>query len=222
MGNAHTLDGIEIDYICHAISQGCASGSDESRAKRKAWTVSNFVAEGEPLTRERTVTWEDPIYAAKLAEGLTGLEIMQAIRDRRLPPMPMARLIGFDCIEAEPGAVSMRLEYDESLENSACMLHGANAAALLDTAMGAAAHTTLPAGSGIVTVDLNLTYLRPVTANDAPVVATARVKNQARRIIFVLGEIHDRRGRLVAHASGNFSIFSPRVSSQTAPQFKPN
>jgi hypothetical protein len=47
------------------------------------------------LRRERMVDWQAPGPAAKAAMGLSGMEAMQAIRDGRLPPPPLAKLIGF-------------------------------------------------------------------------------------------------------------------------------
>lgn len=161
--------------------------------------------------RERTVSWHDPIHAAPLGNGLSGLELMRGIRDGTLPAPPMARLIGFRCVTAEPGEIAMSLHYDPSLENLMGMAHGGVAATMLDTAMGCAASTVLPTGSGVVTLDLNITYLRPVTARQTPVVATARVINLGRRIVYVGGEVRSSDDTLVAHAVGNFSIVGPSI-----------
>lgn len=160
--------------------------------------------------RTRTVTWRDPEEVRSRAAGLSGLEIMRAIRDGTLPPPPMGRLMGFSCVSAEEGEVAMQLDYDSSLENSMGMLHGATAAAMLDTAMGASAHTTLPTGSSVVTLDLTLTYLRPILPGDTPIVATGRVMNTGRRVIYVTGELRDKANRLMAHAVGNFSVVGER------------
>ena len=43
-------------------------------------------------------------------------------------------------------------------------VHGGVIAALLDTACGCAVHTTLPAGTGYTSLDLNTRFLRPVRA----------------------------------------------------------
>lgn len=159
--------------------------------------------------RARTVTWHDPSSVAASFGGLSGLQIMQRIRDGELPPPPMASLIGFRCVLAEPGEIGMQLEYDHSLENSMGMLHGATAAAMLDTAMGAAAHTMLPVGSGIVTSDLTMNYLRPVTPGNAPITAVGTVVQVGRKSVFVTGEVRDRQGRVVVHAVGNFAVLPP-------------
>src|SRR6478609_10421702 len=96
--------------------------------------------------RERVVEWQAPGPVAAVAAGMSGLETMCAIRDGILPPPPMARLIGFEMRVAEPGRIVMELDPDESLENTIGLLHGATAAALLDTAMGCAIATMQPSG----------------------------------------------------------------------------
>ena len=99
--------------------------------------------------RHRVVEWQAPAPVAKAASGMSGLEMMCAIRDGILPPPPMARLIGFRLAVAEPGRIVMELDPDESLENTVGLLHGATAAALLDTAMGCAVATMQPAGADL-------------------------------------------------------------------------
>ncbi len=107
--------------------------------------------------------WQAPGPAAKAAMTMSGMEAMCAIRDGILPPPPMAKLIGFRMAAVEPGRVVMELDAEESLENTIGLLHGATAAALLDTAMGCSISTMLPAGQTSVTLDLKLTYLRALS-----------------------------------------------------------
>ena len=127
------------------------------------------------LRRQRVVDWQAPGPVAKAAAGMSGLETMCAIRDGILPPPPMARLIGFDMRVAEPGRIVMELDPHESLENTIGLLHGATAAALLDTAMGCAISTMLPAGQTSVTLDLKLTYLRPLSVKSGTISAEGKV-----------------------------------------------
>ncbi|MBB3348307.1 PaaI family thioesterase [Sphingomonas sp. BK069] len=155
--------------------------------------------------------------AASLTSGLSGLDIMRGIRDGTLPAPPMAETIGFRCVVAEPGEVGMRLDHHPSLENTLRMLHGGVAATMLDTAMGAAAHTMLPIGAAVVTLDLTLTYVRPIDARNTPVTATGRVLNVGRRVVYVTGDIVDRNGTLVVHAVGNFSVLGARATAVSLP-----
>ena len=98
--------------------------------------------------RERVVDWQAPAPVAKVAMGLSGMDAMLGIRDGRLPPPPFARLIGFIMALVEPGRIVVELEPREDLENAIGLLHGATAAALLDTAMGCAVSTRLEPGQG--------------------------------------------------------------------------
>jgi uncharacterized protein (TIGR00369 family) len=165
--------------------------------------------------RERTVTWHEPGAVVPLVLGLSGLDVMRGIRDGSIPPPPMARLMGIRCVRAEAGEIEMQLDHDPSLENSMAMLHGGAAATLLDTAMGCAAHTTLPVGSAAVTLDLTITYIRPITVRNVPVAATARVLNGGRRSIYVTGEVRDSGNALVAHAVGNFSVVGQKKTADS-------
>jgi len=156
--------------------------------------------------RERVVDWQAPGPAAKAAAGMSGLEAMCAIRDGLLPPPPMARLIDFKMRVAEPGRIVMELEPHESLENTIGLLHGATAAALLDTAMGCAISTMLPAGQGAVTLDLKLTYLRPLSVRSGTVSAEGKVIKLGRQTSYTEGFVRDGSGNLAVHATATFSM----------------
>jgi uncharacterized protein (TIGR00369 family) len=156
--------------------------------------------------RERVVDWQAPGPVAKAAAGMSGLEAMCAIRDGILPPPPMARLIGFRMRIAEPGRIVMELEPHESLENTIGLLHGATAAALLDTAMGCAISTMLPAGQGSVTLDLKLTYLRPLSVRSGTISAEGKLVKLGRQTSYAEGFVRDGSGNLAVHATATFSM----------------
>ena len=158
------------------------------------------------MRRERVVDWQAPRPAAKAAAGMTGLEAMCAIRDGVLPEPPMARLIDFRLRTAEPGRIVMELEPHESLENTIGLLHGATAAALLDTAMGCAISTMLPAGQGAVTLDLKLTYLRPLSVKSGKISAEGKIIKLGRQTSYTEGFVRDGAGNLAVHATATFSM----------------
>ena len=160
-----------------------------------------------PATRrERVVDWQAPGPAAKAAAAMSGMEAMRAIRDGILPEPPMARLIDFRLRTAEPGRIVMELEPHESLENTIGLLHGATAAALLDTAMGCAISTMLPAGQGAVTLDLKLTYLRPLSVKSGTISAEGKLIKLGRQTSYTEGFVRDGAGNLAVHATATFSM----------------
>jgi uncharacterized protein (TIGR00369 family) len=158
------------------------------------------------LRRERVVDWQAPGPVARAAMAMSGMETMCAIRDGILPPPPMARLIGFRMATVEPGRIVMELDPEESLENTIGLLHGAVAAALLDTAMGCAVSTMLAPGQTSVTLDLKLTYLRPLSVKSGTIEAEGRLIKLGRQNSYTEGFVRDGAGNLAVHATASFSM----------------
>lgn len=158
------------------------------------------------LLRQRTVEWQAPGPVGQAASAMPGIDVMRAIRDGTLPPPPMAKLIGFQMKVAEPGFVAMEIEPHEGLENTVGLLHGATAAALLDTAMGCAISTLLPAGQGAVTLDLKLGYLRPLSVRSGLIRAEGKVVKLGRQTSYTEGSVWDGAGKLAVHATATFSM----------------
>ena len=162
--------------------------------------------------RNRIIDWQNPREVGEQADELSVLDRMRAIRDGRRPPPPIARLLGFHYVGAEPGEIVIELQSRQSLENSAETLHTGVAAAMLDTAMSAAAGTLLTINKEAVTLDLKISYLKPLTIESGPIRAIGRVVDLAEPTAFVTGQIYDEAGSLAVHAVG---VVSPITSKQT-------
>jgi len=168
--------------------------------------------------RKRIIEWQDPGAVREQADGLSVLDITRGIRDGTLPPPPIARLIGFRYIEAEPGQTVIELQPEQSLENTSGTLHGAAAGAMLDTAMSAAVGTLLPADKRTTTLNLTVSYLKPLTIESGPIRAIGRVVDLAERTAYAAGEIRDGAGSLAAHAVGVFSVIASEQTITSAPR----
>jgi len=151
--------------------------------------------------RRRTVDWWDPAPVAEAAEGLSGLEFLRAVRDGLLPPPPMASLFGLRIVAVERGSVVFECEPDESTYNPIGTVHGGLVCTLADTVSACAVHTTLEAGVGYTSIDLDVRYLRPVTAASGVLSATGSVTRPGRRVAFATATITDAAGRSVATAT---------------------
>jgi uncharacterized protein (TIGR00369 family) len=68
-------------------------------------------------------------------------------------------------------------------------------------------HTTLPQGTGYTSIELKVSYLRPVHADSGPLKAVGVVTKPGRRVAFAEGTVEDRQGRIVASASSSLLIF---------------
>lgn len=119
----------------------------------------------------------------------------------------IGRTMGIRGISAEPGVVTLQGSPTEDHTSPLGTVHGGYAATLLDAAIGLAVQTTLPAGTGYATVDLKVTYLRSMTQDSGPVVATGKIIHCGRRMAASEATLIDREGRLCAHATATCTIF---------------
>jgi uncharacterized protein (TIGR00369 family) len=156
--------------------------------------------------RTKTVTWYDPEMTAAAGSGLSGLEFLRALVDGRLPPAPLVMLLGFRAVEAEAGRVVFAGTPDESVYNVLGMVHGGLVCALADTVAALAVRTTLEAGVGYTSIDLNVSYTRPVTRDSGALRAVGTVVKPGRRVAFSQAEIFDAAGKVVAAATSSCLI----------------
>jgi uncharacterized protein (TIGR00369 family) len=156
--------------------------------------------------RTKTVTWYDPEMTAAAGSGLSGLAFLQALVDGRLPPAPLVLLLGFQAVEVEPGRVVFAGTPDESVYNVLGVVHGGLVCAVADTVAALAVRTTLAAGVGYTSIDLNVSYTRPVTRDSGALRAVGTVVKPGRRVAFSQAEIFDSAGRLVASATSSCLI----------------
>ena len=97
-----------------------------------------------------------------------------AIEDGTIAPPPIAALFGLQIREVEVGRVVFECEPDESAYNPIGLVHGGLVCTLADSAAGCAVQSTLEAGVAYTSIDINVTYLRPVTKDTGLIRATAR------------------------------------------------
>lgn len=157
--------------------------------------------------RSRTVTWHEP--GPSTAKGLTmaGVDYLRAMVDGELPPPPIAGLIGFDMVSAEPGRVVFTCVPDESAYNAMGAVHGGLVCTLLDSVAGCAMHSTLPQGKGYTSVEIKVNYLKAVRQDSGLLTATGTVVKVGSRVGFTEGVITDAGGSVVATATSTLLVF---------------
>lgn len=158
---------------------------------------------GEP--RSKVITWHDPMVLAAAAAGSTGLEFLRALRDGVLPPPPIATLIGMSPVSVEPGDVVFTCLPDESVYNPIGVVHGGLVCIMLDTVAACAVHSTLPADVGYTSVEIKVSYLRPVRSG-VELTAHGWVTKPGRRVAFAEADVRDPSGVLLATASSTCLI----------------
>ena len=157
--------------------------------------------------RSRTVSWYDPMQLASAAAGLSGLDFLQALLDGKLPPPPIASLLGMNPVSVTAGDVVFTCLPDESVYNPIGVVHGGLVCTLLDTVTACAVHSTLPLGVGYTSIEIKVSYLRPVAAG-VELTAHGWVTKPGRRAAFAEGDVRDSKGVLLATASSTCLVMS--------------
>lgn len=152
-------------------------------------------------TRSLHVTWEDPAPAARAARGMTGLEYLRGIVAGRFPAPPIARVLDFVLVEVEEGRAVFAVQPNERHYNPIGLVHGGLLATVLDSAMGCAIHSALPAGTGYSTLEIKVNFTRPVLKDTGLLRCEAALVHRGRQTATAEGRVRDEGGRVYAHGS---------------------
>ncbi|MGZ6697883.1 MAG: PaaI family thioesterase [Solirubrobacteraceae bacterium] len=155
-----------------------------------------------------TAVDHDPVETARNLAQLDGLTAMRAMIAGELPPPPIATLLGFDLVEVEKGRVIFAVEPGDQHYNPIGMVHGGLAATLIDSATGCAVHTTLPAGTGYTTTDVQVRFVRPITRDTGRIECVGEVVHVGRRLATAEARVMAGE-RLLAHGTASLLILPP-------------
>jgi uncharacterized protein (TIGR00369 family) len=161
---------------------------------------------GEP--RSKTVTWYDPMATAAAGAELSGLEFLTAVAEKRLPPAPISGLMEFGITSVSDGEVTFTCLPDESAYNPIGVVHGGLVCTVLDSVTACAVHSTLAQGIGYTSLDISVSYLRPVTADSGLLTARGWVTRRGRRAAFSEGDVRTPDGKVVATAKSTCLVFA--------------
>lgn len=119
--------------------------------------------------------------------------------------VPFARLLGIELVAARKGTATLSIKITESLKQIHGVMHGGAIASLVDTATAFAIVPLVDEDEKFTTVDLTISYLRPLTNGTA--IAEARVIHAGRRLVTVTAEVKDPVGKLAATALSTYLRF---------------
>ena len=139
-------------------------------------------------------------------DSRTGLQEMQSIAAGTAPPAPIQDLLGFRLAHVDRGRAAFLCTPDASMRNPMGSIHGGIAMTLLDSAAGAAVHTTLAAGEGYATLETKVNLVRTITPDTGEVRADGTVLYRGGRVATAEARLTDRTGGLLAHASSTCLI----------------
>jgi uncharacterized protein (TIGR00369 family) len=139
--------------------------------------------------------------------GLDGLQLMQAMLRGELPYPPIAKTLNFMLVEIDKGrAVFQGAPLFEHL-NPLGTVHGGWFATLLDSALGCAVHSMMPAGRGYTTAELGVNLVRAITPKVQRVRAEGQIVHCGRQLATATARLVGPDGTLYAHASTTCLVF---------------
>jgi uncharacterized protein (TIGR00369 family) len=139
--------------------------------------------------------------------GKSGLELFKAMIAGELPAPPISRTLDFILVEAEHGRVVFQGRPGLAHYNPMGVVHGGWFATMLDSALGCAVGSILPAGKAYTPAELKVNIDRPLTDKVPLVRAESRVIHGGNRMATSDARLTGPDGKLYAHGSTTCFIF---------------
>jgi len=162
--------------------------------KAREIAVRAQLAPSGPLPREQVIR-------------MSGMDVFDAIFRGELPAPPIGETMDFIPVHMAPGLAIFQGRPLKRHFNPLGTVHGGWFCTLLDSAMGCAVHTTLPAGKGYTTLEVKVNMLRPLTDAVELVRAEGKVIHAGRQVATAEGRLVDAAGKVYGHATTTCMIF---------------
>ena len=132
---------------------------------------------------------------------------MQAMLAGELPYPHIAETLDFSLIEVSVGRTVFQGVPQLKHYNPLGTVHGGWYATLLDSALGCAVHTALPAGRGYTTAELSVNIVRAASFKSGPLRAIGTVIHSGRQMATAEARIVGADGKLYTHGTTTCLVF---------------
>ncbi|MET7014779.1 PaaI family thioesterase [Uliginosibacterium flavum] len=168
-----------------------------------AWTRQ----QSEAIQRMRDGGGSPGLTRADQIADKSGRAILEAMMSGELPYPPMNDTMNMVLLEVDDGRAVFQGIPQLEHYNPLGTVHGGWFATLLDSALGCAVQSRLPAGRSYTTVELSLNIVRPALQKTGPLRAVAKVIHMGGQLATAEARIEDENGQLYAHATTSCFIF---------------
>lgn len=139
--------------------------------------------------------------------GKTGLQVMQAMLNGELPYAHIAHTLDFGLLEVGEGLAIFQGTPQLKHYNPLGTVHGGWYATMLDSALGCAVHTMMPAGRAYTTAELGVNIVRAASHKSGPLRAIGKVIHCGKQLATAEAKIVGADGKLYAHATTTCLVF---------------
>lgn len=156
------------------------------------------------------------VAAPEQVAGLSGQQLFEAMLDGRLPTPLIGHTLNFLLVHVEPGVAVFQGRPHRAVYNPLGGVHGGWYATLLDSALGCAVHSALPAGKGYTTLELKVNLVRALSDRVPLVRAEGRVVHRGNQVATAEARLVGHDGRLYAHGSTTCLVFDAPAAVRPA------
>ncbi|UJR87143.1 PaaI family thioesterase [Sandaracinus amylolyticus] len=162
-------------------------------------------------SRDRSYRYPLPLPSPAPLLERSGFEAMRAMANGELPPPSIAATLDYTLTHVAEGEATFEGEVPDYVFNPLGSVHGGYVSTLLDSALGCAVHTTLPAGLAYTSATLEVKFLRALRPDVGRVRAEGRVVHPGSRVAVAEARLVGvRDGKLYATATSTCFVFDPR------------
>lgn len=162
------------------------------------------------MMNTRTYQFEAREPDLAVMQSMAGLDYLRGVLRGDYPAAPISATLNFYPVEFDVGRAVFEGTPESFAYNPLGVVHGGWAATILDSAMGCAVHSTLPAGKGYTTIDLSISLVRSLTTRNKRVRCEAHVVHAGGTIATAEARLVDDRGVLCAHGTSTCLVMSPK------------
>ncbi|MFC9931756.1 PaaI family thioesterase [Streptomyces sp. NPDC127190] len=171
-----------------------------------------------PTTHTATLEWRDqgPLFATQA--DATGLSYLRGLVSGEIVAPPVAQVLGIAVVKADPGTVQFTMPVKNFFTNHLGLLSGGILSTLIDSALGCAILSAIPEDKDIVTLDLNVDFLRPVHEASGLVTVDAEVVHLGRNRGLASCRVVDSDGKLCAVGKSSCLVRTKRPAAPAGPE----
>lgn len=141
----------------------------------------------------------------EIGPQLTGIEQLQVMLETDRRP-GLGDTLDIRLVEASDGRVVFEAVPDLHLYNPMGSVHGGFAASMLDFACGYAVLSKMVPGKAFSTLELKVSYHRPMSKDTGPVRAEGKIVSIGRRAAFSEARLTGLDGKLYASATSSLLV----------------
>lgn len=201
-----TIEDSSGRFLAHGTSRGFLL-SAPGAPPAPEWSKPAIPTTPDPYLRRPVLGRATP---QEIWDRISGLEALnRCINDREAAP-PIHHLTGIRPVEAADGSCTFVMPASPWLASPQPILYGGAIAMLADTALSGAVMTVSARGGSFATLDLKVTYLRPVSPDGSLLTARATLVHRGRTMAVATAELVNSAGKRIALASSSAMLLPGR------------